>query len=91
MKCAHNPIRTGECVDLKPDMSSLLMALNFSLRIVDEGRVERGSLSTKSCSGGLEESRGHLITFKEHLTPLHTPSCQFRLLAQPHLHGLTFL
>ena len=40
MKCAHNPIRTGECVDSKLDMSSLLMALNFSLRIVDEERVE---------------------------------------------------
>ena len=40
MKCAHNPIRTGECVDPKPDMSSLLMALNFSLWIVDEERVE---------------------------------------------------
>ena len=71
MKCAHNPIRTGECVDSKLDMSSLLMALNFSLRIVDGERVERGSLSTKSCSGGLGESRGHLITFKERLTPLH--------------------
>ena len=40
MKCAHNPIHTGECVDSKPDMSSLLMALNFSLRIVDEERVD---------------------------------------------------
>ena len=59
MKCAHNPIRTGECVDSKPDMSPLLMALNFSLRIVDEERVEGGSLRTK---GG--ESCGYLITLR---------------------------